>query len=334
MGGDHGPAVTVEACLLCLARHPDLHLVLAGEQAVIRRLLLTRTDFDPTRIVVRHASEVVAMDDKPSTALRSKKDSSMRVALNMVRDGEADACVSAGNTGALMALGRYVLKTFAGIDRPAIIASIPTRKGHSHVLDLGANVDCDARHLFQFALMGTELARAVDGLDSPRVALLNVGEEEVKGNEQVREAARQIHASGAINYVGFIEGNDIFTGVADVIVCDGFVGNVTLKAIEELLRMIGEVMREVLGRNLLTRILGGMVRPVLGMLRKRMDPAENNGASLLGLRGIVVKSHGSADPESFAHAIETAMLEVERNVPELISQRLEELLPSDQGSTP
>lgn len=328
MGGDHGPAVTVEASLISLARHPELHITLVGEQAVLRRLLFSRTDFDPTRIVVRHASEVVGMDEKPSVALRSKKDSSMRVALNMVRDGEADACVSAGNTGALMMVGRFVLKTFPGIDRPAIIASIPTRRGHSHVLDLGANVDCDARHLFQFALMGMELARAVDGLETPRVALLNVGEEEVKGNEQVRLAAKLIQDSGVIHYVGFIEGNDIFGDLADVIVCDGFVGNITLKAIEELLRMIGEVMREVLGRNLLTRTLGGMIRPVLGMLRKRMDPAQNNGASLLGLRGIVVKSHGSAGPDSFAHAIETAMLEVERNVPELIGRRLAELLPA------
>lgn len=326
MGGDHGPAVTVPAALLSLTRHPDLHIILVGDHAVIRRLLFARHDYDCTRLTVRHATQVVGMDEKPSSALRGKKDSSMRVAVDLVRDNQADACVSAGNTGALMAVGRFSLRTFHGIDRPAIIASIPTRRGHCHVLDLGANVDCNAEHLFQFAIMGAVLSSAVDDIPSPRIGLLNVGEEEIKGNEQVRLAARLIQDSHYLNYAGYVEGGDIFRDEADVIVCDGFVGNIALKASEELVRMLVQFIRDAFGRNWLTRLIGGLARPVLRPMRDQLDPARNNGASLLGLRGIVVKSHGSAGVASFAHAVETALREAERDVPAVISQRISELI--------
>ncbi|MFA7388240.1 MAG: phosphate acyltransferase PlsX, partial [Thiohalobacteraceae bacterium] len=270
----------------------------------------------------QHAAEVVGMDESPSRALRFKKDSSMRVAIDLVKDGRAQACVSAGNTGALMATARYVLKTLPGIDRPAISSEIPSIQGYTQVLDLGANVDCSAEHLFQFAVMGSVLANAVHGLDAPRVGLLNIGEEEIKGNEQVREAAALLTGS-SLNYIGFVEGNDVYTGGVDVVVCDGFVGNVALKTSEGVAKMIGHFMREEFSRTLLTRLIGALAMPVLKAFRNRIDPRSYNGATLLGLRGIVIKSHGGADAVAFENAINVAVLEVRKAVPDRIAHLLE-----------
>lgn len=265
------------------------------------------------------------MDESPSRALRLKKDSSLRVAIDLVKRGTAQACVSAGNTGALMATARYVLKTLPGIDRPAISTSIPNVKGHTLMLDLGANIDCSAEHLFQFAVMGSVLANAVHGLERPRVGLLNIGEEEIKGNDQVKEAARLLAAS-SLNYTGFVEGDDVYKGGVDVVVCDGFVGNVALKTSEGVAKMIGHFIREEFKRNLLTRLAGLIAMPVLGAFRQRIDPRRYNGASLLGLRGIVIKSHGGADALAFENAINVAVLEVQKAVPDRIDHLLESVL--------
>ncbi|MCP4698884.1 MAG: phosphate acyltransferase PlsX [Gammaproteobacteria bacterium] len=328
MGGDHGPSVVVPAALRVLSTQTDLHLILIGDEERLRRRLGKKED---VHISIRHASQQVEMDEMPSRALRSKKDSSMRVAINLVKSGEADACVSAGNTGALMATARHVLKTLPGIDRPAIITALPTSKGHTHMLDLGANVNCTAEHLFQFAVMGAELTSAVDNLSAPRVGLLNVGEEEIKGNEQVRKTARLL-ANSHINYIGFVEGDDIYKGVADVIVTDGFVGNIALKASEGAVKMIGFYTRQGFNRNLFTRFAGLISLPVIKRLRKKLDPRRYNGASLLGLQGIVVKSHGSADVLAFSHAIKEAVLEVRKNVPQRIHSELEAILSERQAA--
>ena len=331
MGGDHGPAVTVPAALKALREHPDLDLILVGDEAVLEQHLrpLTR---DVARIRIHHASQVVAMDDLPSHALRNKKDSSMRVAINLVKKGEADACVSAGNTGALMATARFVLKTLPGIDRPAICTALPTMNGDSvHILDLGANVDSSAGHLLEFGLMGSVLVSSVEGAERPRVGLLNIGEEEMKGNERVKEAARLL-AESPLNYVGNVEGDGVFRGEADVVVCDGFVGNVALKTTEGVARMISHFMKQAFTRNWLTRLAAVVAMPVLNSLRRQIDPRRYNGASLLGLRGIVVKSHGGADALSYANAIKIATLEVRKNVPERISAELEKILTGKESS--
>ena len=249
----------------------------------------------------------------------------MRVALDLVRDGKADACVSAGNTGALMATARFVLKTLPGIDRPAIISALPTVSGHTHVLDLGANVESSSRHLFEFAVMGSELASAVDDIGRPSVGLLNIGQEDIKGNEQVREAARLLAASN-LHYIGFVEGDDIYRGTANVVVCDGFVGNVALKSSEGVARMISDLIREEFQRTLSSRLVGLLARPVLRKLAGRMDPRTYNGASFVGLRGIVIKSHGSADVVAFKRAIMEAVAEIRKNVPERISERIASVL--------
>lgn len=249
----------------------------------------------------------------------------MRVAINLVKDGVASACVSAGNTGALMATARYVLKTLPGVDRPAIITAIPTIKGHTHMLDLGANVDSTAEHLFQFAVMGSVLTSAVDNIERPTVGLLNVGEEEIKGNERVKEAARLLSES-EINYVGFIEGDDIYAGKVDVVVCDGFVGNVALKTSEGVARMLGYYMKQEFTRTPFTKLAALVSRPVIKAFYKKIDPGCYNGATLVGLQGIVIKSHGSADVPAFANAIKEAVLEIEKDVPQLIGKRLESLL--------
>lgn len=261
------------------------------------------------------------MHESPSKALRYKKDSSMRVAIDLIKDGSVDACVSAGNTGALMAIAKFVLKTLPGIDRPAIISAVPSVSGHTHVLDLGANVDCSAEHLLQFAVMGYELVRAVEDKDNPRVGLLNIGEEDIKGNEQVKQAARLI-AESHINFVGYVEGNDLYSGAVDIIVTDGFVGNVALKTSEGLAKMISQLMREAFGANLLTKLAGLVSLPVLKSFKHKIDPRQYNGASLLGLRGIVIKSHGNADRLAFANAISIAIKEVEKAVPMRISERV------------
>jgi glycerol-3-phosphate acyltransferase PlsX len=270
------------------------------------------------------------MDELPSQALRTKKDSSMRVALNLVKEGVADACVSAGNTGALMATARFVLRTLPGIDRPAIVSSLPTMRGHTHLLDLGANVDSTPGQLFQFAVMGSVLTNAVDNVSHPRVGLLNIGEEEMKGNQRVRETARLL-ARSELNYVGFVEGDDIFRGTADVIVCDGFVGNVALKSSEGVAHMISHYLKQEFTRSIYARIAALVARPVLYKLRHKIDPRRYNGASLVGLRGIVVKSHGGADVFAFTNAIREAITEVEKNVPARISKLLESVLTTKEA---
>ena len=262
------------------------------------------------------------MDEMPSKALRNKKDSSMRVAIDLVKEGVANACVSAGNTGALMATARFVLKTISGVDRPAIMASLPSMEGETWMLDLGANVDCTDEHMLQFAAMGSELVSSLRELDRPRVGLLNVGEEEIKGNEQVKRAHERLTAS-KLNYIGYVEGDDIYKGGVDVVVCDGFVGNVSLKTAEGVAKMIAYFMKVEFKRNLMTKLAGLIALPVLRSLRRRMDPRRYNGASLLGLRGIVIKSHGGADIFSFENAIHTARKEIVADVPNRIARQLE-----------
>ncbi|MFZ1495341.1 MAG: phosphate acyltransferase PlsX, partial [Candidatus Competibacter denitrificans] len=321
MGGDIGPDVVVPAALRVLETAGDsVRLILVGqEDALVGRLRQAKAGSDP-RLVVRHASQLVSMDESPAQALRVKKDSSMRVAINLVKQGEADACVSAGNTGALMATSRFVLKTLPGIDRPAICTMLPTVRGYTRVLDLGANVDSKAEHLLQFAVMGSVLAN-VNGIERPCVGLLNIGEEDIKGNEQVKEAA-QLLAASDLNYVGFVEGDGIFLDNVDVVVCDGFVGNVALKSSEGVAKLIRHYMTQEFQRNLLTRLVGLIALPVLRAFGRKIDPRRYNGASLLGLQGIVVKSHGGADALAFANAIQVAMLEAERKVPQQIDAHL------------
>lgn len=330
MGGDHGPSVVVPAALDILRRNAGVRLILVGDEPIIKGEIDRHQGAVNGRCVVHPASQAVAMDESPSQALRLKKDSSMRVAINLVKDGTADACISAGNTGALMATARYVLKTLPGIDRPAIITTIPSIGGYTHMLDLGANVDCSAEHLFQFAVMGSVLAEALDNTDRPRIGLLNIGEEEIKGNDQVKQAARVL-AGSDLNYCGYVEGDDIFKGKVDVVVCDGFVGNVALKSSEGVASIIAHYMREEFRRNVFTKMAGLVALPVLRRLNKRIDPRQFNGASLLGLRGIVLKSHGGADRLAFRHAIETAILEAAKGVPQLIDQRLDQMLSERQS---
>lgn len=325
MGGDHGPHVTVPAALSVLAEQQGLSLILVGDKQTLEQELQQHPQKNRDRLQILHASQRVAMDEPPSRALRYKRDSSMRVAINQVKEGSASACVSAGNTGALMAIARFVLRTLPGVERPAIISSLPTIKGHTHMLDLGANVDSSADHLFQFAVMGSVLTSAVDNIERPTVGLLNVGEEEIKGNERVKEAARMFENSD-LNYAGFVEGDDIYKGTVDVVVCDGFVGNVALKTSEGVARMISAFLKEEFTRSLLTKMAAVLARPVLQALRNRIDPRRYNGASFIGLQGIVIKSHGSADRFSFANAIREAVLEVEKDVPQRIGSQLESLL--------
>ena len=330
MGGDAGLEMVVPAAITALNDHPDVGIILVGDETRLAAAVAAAGAADNQRLIIHHASQKVEMDELASSALRNKKDSSMRVALNLVKNGAADACVSAGNTGALMATSRFVLKMLPGIDRPAICTSLPSMTGHTWMLDLGANVDCDSEHLFQFALMGSVLADAVDGNQEPRVGLLNIGEEEIKGNEQVKDAAQLLMAT-IPNYAGFAEGDDIYKGNFDVIVCDGFVGNVSLKTSEGVAKMIAEFIKQEFSRNILTRLAGLCAMPVLKAFKKRIDPRRYNGASLLGLRGIVIKSHGSADALAFANAIKVAVLEVRENVPERITSQLRTYEENRQG---
>ena len=324
MGGDHGPSVTVPAALAFLRRHPDARVVLVGQEALLRPLLASIPADVSSRCTLRHASQVVAMDEAPALALRSKKDSSMRVAIDLVKEGEAQACVSAGNTGALMAISRFVLKMLPGIDRPAICTVLPTMTGHVHMLDLGANVDCEAEHLRQFGIMGAMLAAAVDHQERPRVGLLNIGEEDIKGNEVVKQAAELLKESG-LNFVGNVEGDGVYKGDADVVVCDGFVGNVALKTSEGLAQMLATFLKQEFGRNLFTKLAALVALPVLKRFKARVDHRVYNGASLLGLRGISVKSHGSADAYAFEQAITRAYEAASNNVLERIAAKLAEL---------
>ena len=325
MGGDFGPPVVVPAAHRVTVAQPNISLVLVGDEDAINQSLITHNVRLSERLSVRHASEQVGMHELPSQVLRNKKDSSMRVAVDLVKQGEANACVSAGNTGALMATARFVLKTLPGIDRPAICSAMPGMTGHSHMLDLGANVNSSAEQLLQFAVMGSELTRAVDNIERPRVALLNIGAEEIKGNEVVKQASALLTAS-ELNYVGFVEGDNIYEGDVDVIVSDGFVGNVALKASEGVAHMLKHFATEEYKRNLLTRAAALISYPILSALKRRIDPRRYNGASLLGLRGIVIKSHGGADELSFVIAIGEAIKEVEKDVPTKINQHLEAIL--------
>ncbi len=330
MGGDHGPVVTVAAAARALARHSVLELVLVGDQATLTQSLRDNGLADHPRVTVHHAQQVVEMHERPSLALRGKRESSMRKAIDLVKDGSAMACVSAGNTGALMAIARYVLKTLPGIDRPAICATLPGLLKTTHVLDLGANVDSTSEELFRFAVMGAVLAEAVDNREHPSVALLNIGEEEIKGNDRVKQTAVLLEKS-PLNYVGFVKNDGIFANKVDVIVCDGFVGNVALKASEGVARMLGDIAREEFKRSWFSKLGAVFASPTLKALRSRADPRRYNGASLVGLRGIVIKSHGSADAFSFEHAINVAVLEIEKAVPDRISHLLEELLAGSES---
>jgi glycerol-3-phosphate acyltransferase PlsX len=303
MGGDHGPRVTLVACRQFLEHHPEAHLILVG-------LPDSLATFSHARAKIVTASEMVGMDDSIEVALRRKKDSSMRVAIRQVKDGAAQAAVSAGNTGALMAISRYVLKTLDGIDRPAIAGQIPNATGAgTTVLDMGANVDCSAEHLLQFAVMGSALVSVLSGNENPTVGLLNIGEEAIKGNEVIKKAGellRSASAAGDLNFYGNVEGNDIFKGTADIVVCDGFVGNVALKASEGLATMIVNFLRTEFSRNIFTKAAAIAAYPIIAALKKRMDHRRYNGGALLGLRGLVFKSHGSADAVAFEYALSRA----------------------------
>ena len=325
MGGDHGPGEIIPAAIHTLKKHPDLELQLVGLEDVIKSRLSSLSPDLSVRVQIIHAPEVVTMDEAPSSALRNKKKSSMRVAIEQVKKGLANACVSSGNTGALMAISRYVLKMLPGIDRPAICTTIPGINNQTHILDLGANVDSSAEQLFQFAVMGAELAGAINNIASPKVGLLNVGTEENKGNYRVKQAAGLLSGSH-LNYIGFVEGNHIYSGHADVIVCDGFVGNIALKASEGVADFFSHHVFSEFKRNYYGRLASVISMPVLRSIRRKIDPRRYNGASLLGLRGIVIKSHGGADRVSFAHALEEAIVEVEKNIPARITSQLEALL--------
>lgn len=325
MGGDHGPPEIVPAALASLAKHPELSLALVGREEVLRAELVRHTGAARERVQIVAADEVVEMHEPPSQALKNKKQSSMRIAIEQVREGRAAACVSAGNTGALMATARFILKMLPGIDRPAICTAIPGKRGHTHVLDLGANVDSTSEQLFQFAIMGAQLASAVDHKANPSIALLNVGEEEIKGNDRVKQAAALL-ANSNLNYIGYVEGTDLYSGEIDVIVCDGFVGNIALKTSEGLADFLRHHAVAAFKGTLYARFAALVARPVLKALRQKIDPRRYNGASLLGLRGIVIKSHGSADRVSFATAIEEAMVEVEQNIAGRIGAKLEQFL--------
>ncbi|SMR71645.1 phosphate:acyl-[acyl carrier protein] acyltransferase [Marinobacterium sediminicola] len=326
MGGDFGPRVTVPAALDALERHPSLTILLVGHQDQIASVLKRLGHSEHPRIELLHAETVVAMDERPTFALRRRKDSSMYIALQAVAAGQAQACVSAGNTGALMVMGRGILQMLPGIDRPAITSAIPTMRGYSHMLDLGANVDCSAEHLLQFAIMGSVMLKAVAHIESPTVALLNIGAEEIKGNEQVKLASRLLAEQPDLNYIGFVEGDGVFSGKADLVVCDGFVGNIALKSSEGLARLISRKVRKSFSRNVYRRLLALLARPVIHELQQQLDPGKQNGASLLGLQGIVIKSHGGANRNCFAHAIDQAVSEVEMNIPGRISEHLEHYL--------
>lgn len=323
MGGDHGAHVTVPAALRFLADHADMNVVLVGLQDVIEAELKACKAKVGPRLRIHHASEVVLMDESPQSALKNKKDSSMRVAINLVKSGEAHACVSAGNTGALMATARFVLKTIPGIERPAIAKMLPTQNGgETCMLDLGANVDCTPQNLLQFAVMGSALYAAVHHKEAPSVGLLNIGSEDIKGNEAAKEAGELLRAS-KLNFYGNVEGDDIYKGTVDVVSCDGFTGNVALKASEGLAKMMAKVMREEFNRSLISRLLALCAWPVLGRIKKRMDTRRYNGATLLGLRGIVVKSHGGADTVGFWWALVQAAEEARGGVIQRITAQVQ-----------
>jgi glycerol-3-phosphate acyltransferase PlsX len=313
MGGDHGLETTVDAAFLALQSHPHLKLILVGDELRLHTLLQARKASQELRLTIQHASETVAMDESPSKAMRNKKDSSMRVAIRCVKEGRAQGAVSAGNTGALMATAKFVLKTLPGIDRPAICAPMPASKGRPYMLDLGANAECTPQQLLEFAVMGSALVTALHGVGTPRVALLNIGEEEMKGNDAIKAASALLQQS-KLHYTGFVEGDGIFKGEADVVVSDGFVGNISLKTGEGVARLIRDFMKAEFLASPLSKIAALIAKPVLTRLAARIDPRNYNGAFFLGLNGLVIKSHGSADAASFANAIAVAVGAVEADV--------------------
>ena len=330
MGGDQGPHITIPSAIMAINHLPNLHLILCGDEHIIT-IELARLNISKENLIqhkqlsIFSTTEVVSMDEKPAFALRTKKNSSMRKALDLVHEGKAQACVSAGNTGALFSMAHFVLKTLPGVDRPALISSLPTHEDDKHVfmLDLGANVFCDSHVLYQFGVMGSVMAQQVDGITNPRIALLNMGEEAIKGSDHIKQAALELSEDNNINYIGFIEGSDIFSNKADVIVCDGFVGNVALKTCEGVARLVYKKSKGLFSQNILVKILAFILKPSLKKLFKSMNPDQYNGASLIGLRGIVVKSHGNANSRAFYSAIIEAVKEVERQVPEKINNFLE-----------
>ena len=320
MGGDYGVKVTVPTAIHFLKSHSDAHVILVGIADQIDKAL-KQTPHNADRVTVIHAEEVIGMNEGPALALRTKKNSSMRLAINLIKDGRADACVSAGNTGALMAISRFVLKMLPGIERPAIASFLPTHSGQVCMLDLGANVDCSAEHLFQFAVMGSCLVSSSGGSNFPSIGLLNIGSEDSKGNEVVKEASELLKHS-SLNFKGNVEGTDIYRGTTDVIVCDGFVGNVALKTSEGVAQMLGKYLKEEFHRNPLTKLLGVLTSPVLNRFKERVDHRRYNGASLLGLRGIVVKSHGAADMYSLGFAMQRAYEEVKHSMLDAITDNI------------
>lgn len=337
MGGDHGLSVTIPAAISFLKREAEAELILVGLEDAIRAELKKHHAGAHPRIAIQHASEQVMMDDPLEVALRRKKDSSMRVAVEQVKDGKAQAAVSAGNTGALMAVSRYVLKTMAGVDRPAICSIMPNQKGGpTYMLDLGANVDCEPHHLHQFAIMGSVLVNAMEGIAKPTIGLLNVGTEDIKGNEVVKLTGKLLqadHERGALNFYGNVEGNDIFKGTTDVVVCDGFVGNVTLKSVEGVARFFKDVLTSEFKRNIFTMLGALIASSALKAIKSRLNPSRYNGASLLGLRGLVFKSHGSADAYSFEWAIRRAYDAAKNDVQAHLSTMIAELMPRSTETT-
>ena len=322
-GGDYGIPVTIEAGINALSNYEDLQIHFVGDSLSIENELKKhrKSNLLNNRIDITHATEVITMDESPSNALRRKKDSSMRIAINLVKDGITDACVSAGNTGALMAIARFVLKTIDGVDRPAIMSSVPTITGHNHMLDLGANIDSKPETLLQFAIMGSIAVQHTENIQKPSIGLLNVGVEDMKGHEKI-QATADLLKNSSLNYQGFVEGDDIYKGVVDVIVCDGFEGNIALKASEGVANMVSHYIKESFNKNLLTKIVALFAKPVLKNFKAKVDPGKHNGASLLGLKGVVVKSHGNADAESFLQAIKEAYLEAHAKITEKISTQL------------
>ena len=322
MGGDHGPRVTIPAALDLLKLDSKIKIILVGlTDAIEAELSANKAKLD-SRLSIHHASELVLMDESPQSALKNKKDSSMRVAINLVKSGDASACVSAGNTGALMATARFVLKTLPGIDRPAIAGILPNKHGITYMMDLGANADCNPEHLLQFAIMGSVLVSCVEQKEHPTVGLLNIGSEDIKGNEVVKQTSELLKESH-LNFYGNVEGDDIYKGTTDLVVCDGFVGNVALKTSEGLAHLMGGFLKEEFKRNLLTKLMAIISIPVLKAFKRRLDPRCYNGASFLGLRGIVVKSHGGADAFAFRHAIAKAVEESRSGVLAMITKQLE-----------
>ncbi len=328
MGGDKGPLITIPAAIMAIEKMPNLHLILVGDETIIKQELSKKNLLNSPQLSISPSTQIVEMDELPSSALRTKKNSSMRVALNLVHDEKAQACVSAGNTGALFSMAHYVLKMLPGVERPALISSLPTNNEDKHVfmLDLGANVFCDSNVLYQFAIMGSVLAEEVDDIKKPRIALLNMGSEDIKGSDHIKFTGAQLTDNPHINYIGFVEGNDIFSNKADVIVCDGFVGNVALKTCEGVALMVFNKFKTILSQHIVTRVMGKLFANTIKKLFKSLNPDQYNGASLIGLRGIVVKSHGNASSLAFLAAIFEAAKEVERQVPEKIKSKLEQSL--------